>query len=102
MATGGSDRLKSYKPLFKDIVVARREREEAGVQLRRRMRNEEVSTYSMANIPFFGVNAGTHSALCSALMALYALREASRDLNIHASLSHSTSLVQCSARYFQH
>lgn len=41
MASGG-DRLKSYKPLFKDIKEARREREEEGVQLRRRMRDEEV------------------------------------------------------------
>lgn len=42
MASGGGDRLKSYKPLFKDIKETRREREEAGVQLRRRRRDEEV------------------------------------------------------------
>ena len=39
---GGTERLKSYKPLFKDIQETRREREEAGVQLRRRRRDEEV------------------------------------------------------------
>lgn len=42
MASGGGGRLKSYKPLFKDIEETRREREEAGVQLRRRKRDEEV------------------------------------------------------------
>lgn len=42
MASGGGDRLKSYKPLFKNIEETRREREEAGVQLRRRRRDEEV------------------------------------------------------------
>lgn len=54
MASGGGDRLKSYKPLFKDIAVTRREREEEGVVLRRRKRNEEVGacSFRLASVHF--------------------------------------------------
>ena len=68
MASGGSGRLKSYKPLFKDIAVTRREREEAGVELRRRKRNEEVGACSFQTFVYFDslplyCNASTHTAL---------------------------------------
>lgn len=61
MASGGGDRLKSYKPLFKDIEVTRREREEAGVVLRRRKRNEEVGACS-----FRGHVSSSHALRCCA------------------------------------
>ena len=44
MATGGENRLKSYKTKGLDVTEVRRRREEEGVQLRRSRREEQVRT----------------------------------------------------------
>lgn len=74
MASGGGGRLKSYKPLFKDIEETRREREEAGIQLRRRKRDEEVGARLLVSCgPKCTFTRRRMRHLASAYAILYAL-----------------------------